>query len=314
MTSKNLKRKTEGVSGFDTLFSDIELASSNEAAAIWIPFNQIRIRKQPRRYFDLEKIEDLTRSFQEHGFKGTINVRPLADGTYELVAGERRYRAAQRAGLQKVACLVHEYTEKEALKFSLVENLLRENLSKLEETEGILNFMELELGLERDPLVKLIQSEGHHRKKSGGNVSPTPELGKIEQILNHFGIQLETFRTKNLRVLNLPEDVKQAHLEGKVSSSLALEIGKLVNDEDRTTLLEDAIDQDLSAREVKQRVKTLRDSSQSSESQAGDTLKNELTQSFNKLKQRETWKKLNAKQRKKLERVKTLLNEILAEG
>ena len=95
-----------------------------EIAAQWIALDDIKPGAlQPRQFFSEESLESLAKTFQEKGFRGALNVRPLKDGTYELVAGERRWRAAKLAGLEKVRCLVDNYSDQEALKFAEIFSL-----------------------------------------------------------------------------------------------------------------------------------------------------------------------------------------------
>lgn len=85
---------------------------------------------QPRRYFVSDKLEQLTRSIEKHGVLEPLLVRLLSDSKYELVAGERRYRAAKAAGLIEIPVVIKQLTNLEALQLSLVENLQREDLNK----------------------------------------------------------------------------------------------------------------------------------------------------------------------------------------
>lgn len=229
-----------------------------EVAAEWVEVDKIRKgRFQPRQFFSKEGIDSLVRSFKERGFRGTLNVRPQGDGTYELVAGERRWRAARQAGLEKVRCVVEEYTDEEALEFALVENLQRENLSKLEETEGILHLIETKLGIARDYAITLVRTEGHSDQLHRSDVAPSEELRLIEGLLSYFNIGLQTFRTKNLRTLSLPQELKQAHLERNLSYSSALELKKVKDEQTRKALLEEVMAKGLSFRDVKERVREL---------------------------------------------------------
>ena len=101
--------------------------------------------KQPRRYFDPEALQTLAESIAQHGILQPLLVRPHLDGGYELVAGERRYRAAQTSGLKTVPVIVRELNNHEAWQIALVENLQREDLNPIEETEGILDLLALDL-------------------------------------------------------------------------------------------------------------------------------------------------------------------------
>ncbi|MGC1528343.1 MAG: ParB/RepB/Spo0J family partition protein [Phormidesmis sp.] len=238
---------------------------NKDAAAEWISVDQIvRSPFQPRQFFAQESIDSLAKAFEQHGFRGAINVRSKDDGTYELVAGERRWRAAQQAQLKQVRCIVDAYTDEEALEFALMENLQREDLSKLEETEGILNFIEIKLGIAREEAIGIIRTEGHSDKTARSDVAPSKELKQIEELLSLFDIGLQTFRTKNLRTLSLPEDLKAAHLEENLSYSSALELSKVKGTSERQALLEKALQENMSFRTIKDHVKrTVKGDSQS---------------------------------------------------
>lgn len=224
----------------------------------WLPINTIQPGAfQPRQFFSEEGIDNLATSFKEQGFRGAINVRPLKNGSWELIAGERRWRAAKLAGLIEVRCIIDEYTDQEALEFALIENLQREDLSKLEETEGILKLIEVKLGIPKERALAIIRTEGHSDKHGRSDVAPSGELGNIKAVLSSFGVELQTFRTKNLRTLTLPDDLKKAHLERGLSYSVALELLKVKDASKRKTLLEKTIKGNLSFREIRDRVKAV---------------------------------------------------------
>jgi len=232
--------------------------SEQESAAKWIPLEKIQKGTfQPRQYFSQAGIDRLAQSFKERGFKGALNVRPLGDDTYELIASERRWRAAKQANLKEVRCLVDAYSDEEALEFALVENLQREDLSKLEETEGILDLIGAKLGIDRERSISIIRTEGHSDQRGRSDVAPSEALKQIEALLTHFGIELQTFRTKNLRTLLLPDDLKEAHLKENLSYSSALELSKLKGEQQREALLAEVLTDKLSFREIKERVRAL---------------------------------------------------------
>jgi ParB family transcriptional regulator, chromosome partitioning protein len=107
--------------------------------------------KQPRRDFDPEALQALAGSLGQQGVLQPVLVRPLAGGTYELVAGERRWRAARLAGLEKIPALVRERGDAAALEAALVENMAREDLNPIEEARACAALIE-ELGLERSEI------------------------------------------------------------------------------------------------------------------------------------------------------------------
>ncbi len=97
----------------------------------------VRGKYQPRRHFDPTQLQELADSIQTTGgLLQPIIVRPLKDGRFEIVAGERRWRAAQLAGLQEVSCLVSNYTDEQALQAAIIENINRSNLNPIEEAEA----------------------------------------------------------------------------------------------------------------------------------------------------------------------------------
>ncbi len=97
---------------------------------------------QPRKYFEKEKLEALAASIKEHGLIQPIVVKKQSNGMFQIVAGERRWRAAKLAGLTEVPCVEGEYTEKQVMELALVENLQREDLNPIEEAEGYRKLMD----------------------------------------------------------------------------------------------------------------------------------------------------------------------------
>jgi len=108
---------------------------------------------QPRKQFDDEALAGLASSLAANGVIQPVLVRPKADGTYELVAGERRWRAAQLAGLERVPALVRDHTDAASIELALVENMAREDLNPVEEARAVAALVE-ELGLTREEVGK----------------------------------------------------------------------------------------------------------------------------------------------------------------
>lgn len=98
-------------------------------------------RFQPRRVFDENALDDLVKSIQKKGVLQPLLVRPQPLGEYEIIAGERRYRASQKAGLQQVPVIIKDFNDKDALEVALIENLQRENLNPLEEAEAYIRLL-----------------------------------------------------------------------------------------------------------------------------------------------------------------------------
>lgn len=231
------------------------LAAKEEAFGTEVvPLSVLVPSPQPRRRF--ENLEALAQSIREKGVLQPLLVRPLGDGRYAIVAGERRYRAAKMAGLAEVPVRVLDLSEKEARLLALVENLQREDLNPYEETLGVLELLSEELGKTREEVVGLLE---RMRKEKRGvvarNVAGTPEAQKVEAVFKALGrMTWETFVRHRLPLLGLPEDLRAALEEGALPYTAALELKKVKDPEARARLLEEAKG-GLSLRELKARVR-----------------------------------------------------------
>ena len=120
-----------------------EVTGERGSALVEIPIGDVRPNNyQPRRHFDEEALASLTASVRELGVLQPVLVRPVDDGSYELIAGERRWRAAKRAGLTAIPAIVREAGDVASLEQALVENLHREDLNALEEAAGYQQLIE----------------------------------------------------------------------------------------------------------------------------------------------------------------------------
>ena len=248
-----------GVSAFLSTPSD----STNEATiepTDTIAIASIRLpAKQPRRFFDPKKLEDLATSIKQHGILEPLLVRPLPRGKYELVAGERRYKAAQLAGLKEVPTVVRELSDQDAVWLALVENLQREDLNPLEETEGLLDLLTLNLKCSQEDILDALTQMATAQKKGtdlSGNVSRRIE--SIAEILKStVGLTPESFRTSRLPLLKLPFDVLEVLRQGKLEYTKARAIARVKDTTQREALLAAAIAEDLSLTQIKERLKDL---------------------------------------------------------
>lgn len=136
MSKKGLGR------GLGALIPEVEVTEKDRDSIMELEIGQIQPNpNQPRKEFDQVRLEELAASIKEHGIVQPIVVRPRGKG-YEIVAGERRWRAAHLAGLGKVPALVREFSEAETMEIALIENLQREDLNPLEEAEAYRLLME----------------------------------------------------------------------------------------------------------------------------------------------------------------------------
>ena len=131
-------KKTGLGRGFDAIFADNSVEEiSSTACAVKIKLMDIEPnRDQPRKNFDEAALNELAESIKLHGVLQPLLVRPMADGSYQLVAGERRWRASRLAGLTEVPAVVRELTDAQVAELALVENLQREDLNPIEEALG----------------------------------------------------------------------------------------------------------------------------------------------------------------------------------
>ena len=139
--------------GLDTLFSD----NSNEIQVKkTLRVSEIEPnREQPRKVFSDEAITALADSIRDHGMLQPILVRPLENGGYQIVAGERRWRAARMLGLDEVPVNIREMSDSEAMQIAIIENLQRENLNPVEEANGYNELIE-KYGMTQDKVAKMV--------------------------------------------------------------------------------------------------------------------------------------------------------------
>jgi ParB family chromosome partitioning protein len=252
---------------------------------------------QPRRYFDPEKLDQLAESIKTYGVLENLLVRPLSeqDDKYELVAGERRYRAAKAAGLTEVPVSIRDLTHEEALEISLIENLQREDLNPIEETEGILSLLSVRLQKPVSQVILLLYQMLNARTgKITNNVISNDQSTLVQAIFQEVGcMNWESFVSNRLPLLKLPIEILEALRQGKIEYTKATAIAKVKDETKRAELLEESIKNSLSLTQIKDRIGTLKPSP--------DLLspKNQLqtlTRRLNQLKlwekDKKTWKKV----------------------
>ncbi|MEA5536785.1 ParB/RepB/Spo0J family partition protein [Crocosphaera sp. XPORK-15E] len=266
---------------------------------------------QPRRYFDPQKLEQLTESVKTYGILENLLVRPISaqHGIYELVAGERRYRAAIAAQLDTVPVTIRDLTDSEALEIALVENLQREDLNPVEETEAILQLLANHLNFTELSAVSslLYKMQNLVAKKITDNVISKEQINMVQQVFHDLGrMEWESFVSNRLPLLKLPEEVLEALRQGLIEYTKAKTIARLKNDESRASLLNEAIEHNLSLSEIRQRIKTI---NHVSETPSTHTQLQSLTHRLNKSKlwekQPKQWKKIQ----QWLDKIESILSE-----
>ena len=174
---------------------------------------------QPRQFFDPQKLEELAESIGKQGILEPLLVRSKANGKYELVAGGRRYRAAKMVGLTEVPAIALELDDREALSVAIVENLQREDLNPVEETEGILRLLGLQLGTSVEEVPKLLYQLRHEAKKeSGHNVMANSGSNKEESGHNVMANSGSNKAEPGHNVMANPESGRNVTASSKSSS------------------------------------------------------------------------------------------------
>jgi ParB family chromosome partitioning protein len=231
------------------------------AAAQVVAIRSIRLpQQQPRRYFDPDKLEQLTISVRKLGILEPLLVRLLHPGEYELVAGERRYRAAQKAGLTEIPVVVRELTDEEALQLSLIENLQREDLNPVEETEAILQLLAAQLSSSAEEARALLyRMQNEVKGKVTQNVLGSQEGELVKTMFDSLGLMSwESFVSSRLPLLNLPDEVIEALRQGQIEYTKAQAIARLKDTQARQALLFEAIQENLSLKEILERIRLQR--------------------------------------------------------
>ncbi len=212
---------------FDTQTEDIltktlkEEKHTNKLAVIEIDISRIRTNpNQPRKYFDEEALNELAESIKTQGIIQPLTVEEIAPGEFSIIAGERRYRAAKIAGLEKVPAIVMSLTDVQRIQVSLIENIQRENLNAIEEAQAY---------------QYLIDKTGFTQEEVAGRV------GKSRSTI-----------TNSLRLLSLSDQMKDDIVSGAMTAGHAKAILSLVNPSDRQLLRDKIIREGLSVRDAEE--------------------------------------------------------------
>ena len=210
--------------GLEALFADN--STESEGKPILLKISEIEPnRDQPRKDFDELSLVELADSIIQHGVIQPMLVRPIAGGGYQIIAGERRWRASRMAGLTEVPVVIKELNDKEMMEIALIENLQREDLNSIEEAEGYKSLMD-SYGLTQDEVSKRV-----------GKSRPTV--------------------ANSMRLLNLPQNIIQFVRENKLSAGHAralLSIEETVKIEE---LAQNIIKNNLSVREIEKLTKKI---------------------------------------------------------
>jgi ParB family chromosome partitioning protein len=263
---------------------------------------------QPRRYFDEAAMQELVASVEQHGILQPLLVRPLAGDGYEIVAGERRFRAAEKARLRDVPVIVRSMSDAEALQYALLENLQREDLNPIEETEGILQLLALHLNQPTSEVTSILYRMNNEVVKKGNhNVVITPETEVVQGVFERLGrMTWETFTRNRLPLLKLPEEVLEALRSGRIEYTKAKAVAQVKDESERLALLEEAIAQSLSLSEIRERVKAIQPPTEP------PPLASRIETISKLVKKHQVWD--DPKKRKKLESLLAKIEELISPG
>ena len=360
-------------------------------------------QQQPRRYFDPQALKELVSSVKQHGILQPLLVRPLGGGKYELVAGERRYRAGQAAKLEVAPVVVRELSDDQAFQLALVENLQRSDLNPVEETEGILHLLAIRLQSDVEAVKSLLyrmknaynkgeqpsksslnesrknvspnldnpqsednvsdhladenesrknvspnpdnpQSEDNisdqlsDKNESRKNVSPNPDnlqsednvsdqladknesrrnvspnldeeqSNTVQQVFESLGLMnWLSFTTTRLPLLTLPEEILMALRSGQLEYTKAQVLARVRNNEIRKKLLSEAIANDWSLSQIKEKITAWTDVELTPDSKASNQIPDRLQNITQRIKKRQLWK-----EKDKQKQLVNLLNKLEA--
>lgn len=234
MAAKGLGRGLGKGIGIDQLIPDMKNESKNNTTGnqdikngdeTMVKITKVEPnRKQPRKNFDEDALEELADSIKQFGIIQPILVQDR-ETYYEIVAGERRWRAAKLAGLKEVPVIIKNFTEKEIVEISLIENIQREDLNAIEEAKAYKRLLE-EFNLKQDEVAERVSKS-------------------------------RTAVTNSMRLLKLCEGVQQMLIDDKISTGHARALLAIENPEEQYNIAEKIFDEKLSVREVEKLVKNL---------------------------------------------------------
>ena len=210
----------EGINTFEDIENDIVDNARANNSIVELDLNELRPNPyQPRKKFDEEALNELAASIKEHGVFQPIIVKKTVKG-YDIVAGERRFRASKKAGLETIPAIIEEFSDEEMMQISLLENLQREDLTAIEEAKAYKSIIDAS-NITQDELARRVGKSRSH-------------------ITNMLGL------------LKLPTNVQDLVLYNKISMGHARVLSKLENIDKINELAELTMRQDLSVRELEE--------------------------------------------------------------
>lgn len=250
--------------GLDALFVDNNTTSTN---VLTLRISEIEPNKgQPRRDFDEAALADLADSIREHGVIQPLLVRPMPAGTYQLIAGERRWRAARMAGLSEVPVVIRELDDMETMEIALIENLQREDLNAIEESLGYKALAD-QYNMTQEQIAK--------------------SVGKSRPVIANA-----------LRLLNLPQKVIEMVRRDELSVGHARALLALESKKEIVEMAERIVKQHLTVRDVERLVNAQKLSKEASEQKAKPLIRDTFYEELELAATQEIGRKVKIKQKK----------------
>ena len=225
---------------FSSLLSSLpDAATSVQSVAL----SDIQVRAaQPRRFFEREALEALAESIRQQGVLQPVLLRPISGG-YELIAGERRMRAARLAGLSSVPATVRETPDEEVLLLAALENLQRQDLNPLDEVEAIITITAQKLGVERSEVVPLL-----HAQRRSPDPAVTEQLDRLFTTLGRSS--WKSFAANKAGVLKFPDDLLELLRAGTLEYTRAAALARVKDSEQRAMLTARTVEEGLGVRDI----------------------------------------------------------------
>ena len=225
--------------GLGALLGDAAL-KTQEGGSVMLPISQVEPGiKQPRKRFDEESLSDLAESIRTHGLIQPLTVRRLSSGYYQIIAGERRWRASKQAGLTEVPAVVIEADDRKVMELGLIENLQREDLNPIEEAGGYKVLVE-EYGLTQEEVAQ--------------------QVGKSRSTVANA-----------MRLLAPPDAVRMLLEEGRLSAGHARAILSVPGGELQKRLAQKVVEEDLSVRQTEAMAKRISQAAEEAEEEPAPT-------------------------------------------
>lgn len=209
---------------------------------------------QPRSHFSEHSLTELARSIQQHGVLEPILIRARGD-RFTVIAGERRTRAAKIAGFERIPAQILDVTDTEAFELSIIENLQREDLNPVEETDGIVRLLASLLDVTTEHAITLLQDAYNRARGRKAAVASPDQLAIITEVFDRIGrFSITSFVSNRVPILSFPTAVKNAVRSGDIEFTKAQLLARINDLHIRDALLEATIRENLSLSQLRRRI------------------------------------------------------------